>query len=117
MPFHKNIRGNIKLTTKFSFIALSFGAVLLAGCSTTDTAKPIHQMSCTELAREIGKHTQMSERADADSLVGTVDMLISDKKEDQITHGVESVVSDLVGISAEQELKKLNQMFNQRGCY
>lgn len=77
----------------------------------------ISQMSCTELAREIGRYSQIKEDADADSIIGTVGALISDNKNDQITHSVEGIVGDIASASAGSDLEKLKTAFNQRGCY
>ena len=106
------------MNTKLFSITILVATTLLGGCSVgAMNSKPIAQMSCTELAREIGRYTQLKETADADSLVGTVGMVLADNREDEITNGVESIVGDITSMSAESELEQLNRTFNQRGCY
>lgn len=105
------------MTRKSLFIASLFATALLGGCSAnTMNSTPIQHMSCTELAREIGRYTQMKETADADSLIGTVGMVLADNRQDEITNGVESIVGDVTSMSAASELAQLNRVFHQNGC-
>lgn len=91
------------------------GAVLALGACASDNA-PIASMRCTDLAREIGKTTQKRDDAVADSVIGTIDMLAADNKADEITGGVESLVGDISGAVAQNELDMLNRAFVQKGC-
>lgn len=92
-------------------------ALTLGGCSVNNTGRTTDEyMSCTDLAREIGKYTQVKEDADVDSIVGTVGVLISDDKYDQISNGIDSISGDFTGMSARNELDKLNDAYVRSGC-
>lgn len=103
------------------FLPLSLAttcAVMLAGCASESFSNArLSSMSCTDLAREIGRYTQMRDDADADSLVGTIDMVIADNREDEIVAGAESIIGDITSAGAERELSRLQSAYVQRGCY
>ena len=86
----------------------------LGACASDDTHTA--SMSCTELAREIGRATQTRDDAAVDSVVGTIDMLAADNKADEISGGVESLVGDISGAAAQRELDALGRTFVQKGC-
>lgn len=101
-----------KMTTVRGFtIGVIFG---LGACATNETS--LSSMSCTDLAREIGKATQTRDDAAVDSVVGTIDMLAADNTADEITGGVDSLVGDISGAAAESRLDTLNRAFAQKGC-
>jgi hypothetical protein len=89
----------------------------LGACSTDDGSDiPVQRMSCTDLAREIGKYTQMKQDADIDSVFGTIGMLAADNKEDEIAHGIEGIAGDVTGAVAENELDTLKTVYARKGC-
>jgi hypothetical protein len=100
---------------KMTVLSTAIAAALALGACATDDA-PIASMSCTDLAREIGKATQTRDDAAVDSFVGTIDMLVADNKADEIDGGVESIIGDISGAAAQSELGTLNQAFVQKGC-
>ena len=95
-------------------VTLIVAAAMLTACA-SDPA-PLVSMSCTDLARNIGKATQIREAAAVDSIAGTVDMLAAETKADEITGGLESLAGDLTGVAVAQELDALNRAFRQKGC-
>lgn len=99
----------MKLQTAAMAAVLTLGA-----CAAADT--PISSMSCTDLAREIGKATQTKDDAAVDSIVGTIDMLAADNTADEITGGVDALVGDISGAAAQRQLDTLNSAFAQKGC-
>jgi len=104
----------LKLALKALPIATTLG---LCACSSSSLhAIPPEQMSCTELAREIGRAQQAKEDADADSLLGTVGALLADNKADQTAYTVDGLVGDITSASADNTLKKLNAIFHRNGC-
>ena len=93
---------------------LTATAFLLTACASETV--PVAKMSCTELARNIGKATQIRDTATVDSIAGTVDMLATESTADEITGGLESLAGDLTHVAATQELDALNRAFRQNGC-
>lgn len=89
-------------------------AILLTACAAETV--PLANLSCTELARNIGQATQVRETATVDSIAGTVDMLAAESTADEITGGLESLAGDLTHVAATQELDALNRAFRQNGC-
>ena len=73
-------------------------------------------MSCTDIARKIGKATQARDDATVDSAIGLVEMLASDNQADEISGGVNSIAGDLTGATATRDLRKLNRAFAVKGC-
>ena len=90
-------------------------AILALGACASDSVQ-VTSMSCTDLAREIGRATQTRDDANVDSILGTVEMLAADNKDDEISSGVESLVGDISGSVAQSELDTLNRAFVQKGC-
>ncbi len=93
-------------------------AVLTLGACSADDGNdiPVQRMSCTDLAREIGKYTQMKQDADIDSVFGTIGMLAADNKDDEIAHGVEGLAGDITSAVAENELDTLKTVYARNGC-
>lgn len=97
-------------------IATTF-AVLLAGCAADEfTNARLSTMSCTDLAREIGRYTQIRDDANVDSITGTIDFVLADSKEDEIVAGAESIIGDIASADAENGLSRLQAAWVQRGC-
>jgi hypothetical protein len=98
-------------------IAILFAAALVtSACSTSNANSSAKHMGCMALAHEIGKLTQMQESADISSVFGIVEMLASDDKTDQITAGIESLIGDIAGVTAKNELEELDVIYARKGC-
>jgi len=104
----------MKTTKSITLSSVTATVLALGACASDETS--IASMSCTDLAREIGKATQTRDDAAVDSVVGTIDMLAADNKADEITGGVDSLVGDISGAAAQSELDTLNRTFVQKGC-
>lgn len=104
--------------TQTKLLMAAFGMVLLlSACAEKKLSNAeLYSLSCTELAREIGKFGQIKKNADEDSLTGTLEMFISEDEGDQIVAGAESVVGDLASRDADEELTRLQAAFSRRGC-
>jgi hypothetical protein len=102
----------LKTNTKLSAVIATL--LVLGACA--DDRPPLASMSCTDLAREIGRATQSRDDAAIDSLAGTIDILAADNRADEISGGVDSLVGDITGATAQSELDTLNNVFVQKGC-
>lgn len=95
--------------------AAILAGLALSACSDPN-AIPVSTMSCTDLAHEIGRYTQVRDDATIDSLAASVDNLFTDEKEKLITNSVEALAEDITGVDATQRLDVLNRAYAQRGC-
>ncbi|MBM7069766.1 hypothetical protein [Actibacterium sp. 188UL27-1] len=102
--------------TAICIASITAGLALGACTDNEKTQAQVSRMSCTDLAREIGRVTQVKTDADLDSTFGTIDLVLSDDKEDQIVGGFESIAGDLTGAAARRDLDTLNAAFTRRGC-
>lgn len=73
-------------------------------------------MSCTELAREIGRYEQQRDDGEMDSLFGSVESALSDNKRDRENANMDSLSGDLQASDARQSLDQLNRIYRQKGC-
>lgn len=90
------------------------GLTLSACSEMKDT--PIAQMSCTDLAREIGRNTERRNVGDVDALVGTLGAALSDDKGDRLASGVEGAIGGISSALARERLDQLKTAFARRGC-
>ena len=110
---------NKEKTMKKTLILITplMATLALGACSTEDGSDiPVQRMSCTDLAREIGKYTQMKQDADIDSVFGAIGMLAADNRDDEIAHGVEGIAGDITAAVAENELDTLKTVYSRKGC-
>lgn len=92
-------------------------ALTLSACHHTDELRlQVASMSCTDLAREIGRYTQMRDDAAIDSLSASIDGLITKKKNERIASGIEAVAEDITEMMAREKLDVLNVEYARRGC-
>ncbi len=104
------------MTTKTSTTLSTIIVALLVLAACAEDRPPLASLSCTDLAREMGKATQSRDDAAVDSIAGTIDMLAADSRADEISGGVDSIVGDITGTAAQSELDTLNGAFVQKGC-
>lgn len=106
------------MTKPFLLTAAIAAALLLGGCGDeAPSDAELYRLSCTGLAREIGKFSQKRADAQEDSIVGTVDMILADNREAEVAAGINSISGDIEGANAERELNRLQSVYQARGCY
>ncbi|HAT87975.1 MAG TPA: hypothetical protein DCS30_19800 [Rhizobiales bacterium] len=89
----------------------------LGACTSSDNSlEDARYMSCTELARNIGRQEQRKEDALIDGIGDDIDMIISKTDEDKTASAISGMINDLDEHDADQSLKQLNQIFRQKGC-
>lgn len=113
------MKRNNKMTAKkiLTLTAPLAAALALGACSGMNVKEPpVQYMSCTDLARQIGKYTQVKEDGEIDSIFGTIGSVLSDDKTDQITNGVEGIAGDITAVDARNRLDKLNAAYNRKNC-
>ncbi len=89
----------------------------LAACG--ETERDLHkarQMSCTELAREIGKREQRVESAQIDGWVYTLTSIISDDDELETAANIGLGASAIEEIDATKSLEQLKEIYSQSDC-
>lgn len=105
------------MTNTKTMTAVLCSALLLAACTEPKLSNAdLNSLSCTDLAREIGKFGQIEKDAKADNLKGTIDLIVSDDEGDQIVAGAETISSEVVRADAEKEYARLESAFIRRGC-
>lgn len=87
----------------------------LSACSDMDET-PIAQMSCTDLARDIGRHTERRNMGDAEAVFGTLGAALSKSKEDKLIHGVEGAIGGISSSLSRDRLDKLQAAYAKLGC-
>lgn len=111
-----NTQRKSKMNTPKMTLAVILSATILGLAACAKTQIPIASMSCTDIAREIGKATQARDDATVDSAIGLVEMLASDNQADEILGSVNSIAGDLTGAAVTRDLRKLNRAFAVKGC-
>lgn len=106
------------MRSKISTLAASlFAALTLAACN--QIGKPelnVAQMRCTDLAREIGRYTQMRDEAQIDSFAANIEGLVAEKDSDRMASGIESLTEDITEDIARDNLEILNTEYARRRC-
>lgn len=104
--------------TRTGYLTAVCGTALLLGACTEEklSNSELNSLSCTGLAREIGKFTQIKKAADQENLLGNIDLAIARDEDDQIDAGVRSIESHSTSEDAEKELARLQAVFIRRGC-
>ena len=73
-------------------------------------------MSCTELAREIGRAEQERDDARLDGDLSTLDALFSESDSEIDDAILGGTLDDLAAESSEREVQDLTRIFRQKGC-
>ncbi len=99
---------------RFSALVL---LTLVAACGQTGLQlEQARAMSCTELARELGKREQKRESAQIDGFAHSLDSVFADDKKARREADMNSVLTSLDEAVAEKEIAQLEQIFTAKGC-
>lgn len=105
-----------------TFKLISFGAYLmsfamLSACGETRQQLAAAQaLSCTELAREIGKREQRRDSAQIDGVFNTIESVIADDKEDRDSASIASTINIIDETDAEESIEQLERIYRSKGC-
>lgn len=98
---------------------LTLGAALcaLTACGESQRSLSAAQtMSCTELARELGKREQRSETAGINSFANSLTSVLTDDKEVEREADIEGFINDVDQADADRSIEQLTAIFQAKGC-
>lgn len=97
--------------------SIGLACFTLCACESMDNQIDYHNMSCTQLAREIGKLEARKERADDDELSSNIGAAFAKDRDAERDYEIDSALAGLTSYSIENELKKLENIYRHKACY
>ncbi len=108
-------RLKLKITKTLTLAVVLISVLTMAACD--DEPKiPMTSMSCTELAREMGRFSQMAKDAEIDSAFHTIETILADDDDEALAATFNGITEDATASMARDELEALNRVYRQRGC-
>lgn len=101
------------LTASAALIALS----LLGACGHgPNDLRAARSLSCTQLARELGRLEQRSDAAGIDSTFATLEGAFANRDTDETAAEISGLVHDVDQIDADKSIDQLTQIYTAKGC-
>lgn len=103
------------MTTKILILGAALCALTACGES-RHSLNAARAMSCTQLARELGKHEQRSASAGIDSMVNTITGAFTDDNAVERQAAIDGLINDVDQADANRSIEQLTAVFNAKGC-
>lgn len=109
-------KNEVKMT---SLKILTLGATLCALTACGESQQDLsaaRSMSCTQLARVLGRREQRRESAAIDSIGNTLTSALTDDKELERSAAIEGLVNNVDEMDANRSIEQLNAIYRAKGC-
>jgi len=103
---------NTVLNINFALVTFS-----LTACVTTEEDKQSYlQLSCYELAKEIGRTESIIENAKFDGVISDIEFIVTDDKKREKEAAIDGMFSDLDQDMAQELLNTLKEIEYKKSC-
>lgn len=100
-----------------TFVPCMIALATLTACGESKKQLEIaRSMSCTELAREIGKREQRRDSARIDGVFNSIVSVVDSDKEVRRSADIDSTINNIDEADAEKSVEQLTKIFRQKGC-
>ncbi len=94
-----------------------FVLVTLAACGESQQQlSAAHSLSCTDLAREIGKREQRRDSAKVDGWINMIESAVASDKEAETAADIDFLVNSIDEADAGKSFKQLQKIYRSKGC-
>ena len=105
------------MKTLLKLCAAGLVTVLLSACVSTEEQRASYrQLSCYELAKEIGRQEANVDRAQSDELSADIDSIFADNKKQRREADVDGLVANLDESFSQEKLNMLKDIEYDKGC-
>ena len=110
-------RKTMKISVVRSIMPCLIVVAALAGCADPRQEMLAAQaMSCTELAREIGRHEYRRDSARVDGVINSISSAIADDKKERDAADIESLGNGIDEMDASRSIEMLQKVYRSKRC-
>lgn len=106
----------IKINLRFFGFGLATMTMLSACGETQNQLTVARSLTCTELAREIGKREQRRDSARVEGVFNSIISVVADDEETREGASIDSAINTVDEIDAERSFEQLNEIYSSKGC-